>query len=156
METRRETAAETALKRLAATLPLDWRDGLASLSRMAVPDGMGAARWEGLVGDAVALAEDWGELARGLGWDAVALFGHDPDPLARRLDTAGLVALLDGRPVVALDAGGATILSADGNRTRFRRQPFPGSINPAAGSVPLWRVGEQGREPWTARREHGG
>lgn len=61
--------------------------------------------------------------------------------LARRLDTAGLAALLDGRAVVAMDAGCATILDASGDRVRFCGQPFPGARSPAAGSAPLWRLG---------------
>lgn len=122
------------------TIPPDWHLGLASLRYGPAPAGMGEARWRGLVGDALRLATDWGAAAHALGWHAVALFGHDPNPSARRLDTAGLAALLDGRTVLALDAAGATIVDPGGDHMRFRRFPFPGSIHPAAGSVPLWRL----------------
>lgn len=124
----------------------NWLAGLASLRHGPAPVGMGEARWRELVGDALKLAADWGARADALGWNAEALFGHDPNPSARRLDTAGLAALLDGRRVVAVDAASATILHLSGDLTRFRRFPFPGSINPGAGSVPLWCLA-RGTEP---------
>lgn len=132
------TVARVASVAVASELPADWQRGLARLRVSHAPAEMAEARWNELRRDAFAVAERWGVEAHRLGWNEVQLFGHDPNPIARRLDTAGLVTLLRGRSVIALDAESATILNAGGDCHRFRRMPFPGAACPAIGSVPIW------------------
>jgi hypothetical protein len=98
------------------------------------PDLISLGDWQQAVDDGRRFIVQWGAQAETLGWTAEDLFGlHDPyespEPPAatyRRLsryDVIGLIWLLHGRPVIALDADSAVIGTAAGGRLTFRRPP---------------------------------
>jgi hypothetical protein len=78
----------------------------------------------------------WAGEAIRCGWSDLDVFGcHDTAPTARR-DAMGLVLLLDGCEIVAIDPDGADLVTAGGGRQRFYRRPLPHGI------VSLWRLSE--------------
>ncbi len=60
-----------------------------------------------------------------MSWEAPDLFGAHPTKPRARLDCAGLVLLLQGRPVVAITDDSATIKAASGGSLTFRRHESP-------------------------------
>jgi hypothetical protein len=98
--------------------------------RQRCPDHVEPLRWHEAVKDGHRWLAEWGEQAEALGWTAHDLFGlHEvptrPHPSYQRLsryDCTGLIWLLRGCPVVALTATTATIKSAIGNITTYRRR----------------------------------
>ena len=65
--------------------------------------------------------ERWAAQASRLGWTAHDVFGVNQVKPFERLDGAGLVRLLNGRPVVALTEVEAVIECPNGARQVFRR-----------------------------------
>ena len=104
-------------------LPPEWARGLARLCAIPTPSDFRPARWRILVTDAQQFIERWGVQAARLGWNAYDVFGVNATKPVERVDAAGLVRLLDGRPVVALTAGEAVIQSPTGSRLTYRRKP---------------------------------
>lgn len=98
--------------------------------------------WEEAVADAQAFLEKWGAQAKALGWTSADLFGlhtppSNPRPNYQRLarhDATGLVWLLDGRAVVALTAGRATIQTRSGGGVLYRKLNKP-ALGPAGDSL---------------------
>jgi hypothetical protein len=100
-------------------------------------------RWRLAVEDGRRFLAKWGEQAESLGWDSRDLFGlHTPPdkPHATynrlsRYDATGLCWLLEGREVVALTAGTASIRNPHtGVITTYRRHNKP-SYGPLADSL---------------------
>lgn len=120
-------AVANALEPSAHVLPADWRDGLARLRHGPPPPGYGEAAWARLADEAARLGEQWGGRAVAAGWGALDLFGCSPG-FARRLDRDGLAMLLDGRPVLALNSGTATIGNRTGAPNVYRRRVKPGAV----------------------------
>ena len=69
----------------------------------------------------LAFLRDWTARAHGLGWTALDLFGVHPAKPWGRLDVMGLVPLLHGREVAALNRDRATIKMAGGQVLTYRR-----------------------------------
>lgn len=109
-----------------------WADGLERLHTLAKPAWLPADRWEELQFDAVRFVRDWGAEALRLGWTNLELFGCNPNPRARRLDNDGLIKLLHGRRITAIDDSAATIDAGRGDLLRFRK----GKLLLTA--VPIW------------------
>lgn len=108
-------------------LPVSWRDGLARLPRTGAPPHVSPAAWDHLKATALAFAERWGSQAAALGWSEIDVFGVNPDA-GRRLDRDGLVASLDGRPVLAITSEAASIGVSNGNVLRYYRGVRPGAV----------------------------
>jgi hypothetical protein len=97
------------------------------------PELISLEDWQHAVDDGRRLIIQWGEQAEALGWTADDLFGlHDPPerPASNyrrlsRYDATGLIWLLHGRPIVALNAERAVIGTANGQLT-FNRHPKSG------------------------------
>jgi hypothetical protein len=97
------------------------------------PDLIDIARWRQAVEDGQLFLAKWGEQAEALGWTSRDLFGlhkppDQPHPSYRRLsryDEAGLIWLLQGRPVVALTGASAAIENSIGAITIYRRFDKP-------------------------------
>jgi hypothetical protein len=104
--------------------------------------GFVEVRTDGGIVDARAFLARWGEQAEALGWTARDLFGlHQPPapphPSYSRLsryDEAGLIWLLQGRPVVALTEATAAIQSSSGAITSYRRHNKP-ALGPPGDSL---------------------
>lgn len=120
---------------LPAGLPDEWRHGLAEICVMPSPEYFPPQRWQQAVGDGFAFLSRWGLEAARLGWTATDLFGASPSEPWARVGMLGLVPLLDGGAVVALDASAATIETTSGSRLRYRRHVSPD------GRVRLWEIG---------------
>lgn len=106
-----------------------WQDGV---SRMRAPvPPIACVTWALVVEDARAFLRMWGDDAVKAGWTTLEVFGVNANPAARRLDTLGLVVLLQGRTVQSLDSEMA-LIGSGANMTVFRRSLV------APGGVALW------------------
>ena len=119
------------------TIPANWLAGVSRLTSMTRPAGTSSERWAVLVADAGSFLEKWGAQAVRLGWGTLDVFGVNVTRPFERLDGAGLVRLLDGRPVVALTASEAVIQCLTGSRQTFRRKP---ASNISARRCALWQL----------------
>lgn len=90
-----------------------------------VPGSIAADRWQQVLADAAMFLGMWGEQAVALGWTERDLFAVPPGP--ERWMRMGLVALLQGRPVVAITADSITI-AVRGGHSRYRRSPNMGAV----------------------------
>jgi len=101
-------------------------------------------RWQQAVEDGRRFLATWGKQAEALGWTARDLFGLQtppakPHPSYSRLsryDETGLIWLLRGREVAALTETTASIRSAAGNITIYRKHNKPALGHPGHPSVP--------------------
>lgn len=109
-----------------------WSEGVERLQALPPPTFLRPDRWEELVFDATRFLREWGGDAQAAGWRTVDVFGCYPDPQARRLDNAGLIILLHGRRVLALNDTTATI-DAGGRDIQTFQRGFE-----RAQAVPLW------------------
>ncbi len=106
-------------------VPEAWAQGVADLFTMAPPTPYTAERWIVLREDSYRFVSGWAAQARRLGWADFEVFGvYHTHPWAR-LDCMGLVPLLQGREVVALSEGQATITTAGGRTLAYRRKSGP-------------------------------
>lgn len=112
-----------------------WNEGIERLSRARRPESIEPRAWNMLVADARMLAQLWGAEFAAHGWSTLDIFGVTPQPKGRRLDIIGLISLLHGRPVDAVDADTATIRNVRGAPNRFYRRLR------AAGAVAVWEWG---------------
>jgi hypothetical protein len=107
------------------------------------PDHVPAMRWQQAVEDGRRFLATWGKQAEALGWTARDLFGLQtppakPHPSYSRLsryDETGLIWLLQGREVAALTETTASIRSAAGNITIYRKHNKPALGHPGHPSV---------------------
>jgi len=83
---------------------------------------MPARRWTRFWTDAENFLRDFGAAAVALGWSDGDLFGHDDVAPWARVDRLGLIWLLDGQQVIAIDEGAAHIQAAGGGRRTFYRR----------------------------------
>lgn len=109
-----------------------WREGVELLSRSRCPQTVDPRRWRELVADARALLQNWGAELLGFGWTTLEVFGVNRDPRHRRLDIPGLLPVLRGRPVVAVDRDTATIRANRADLQTFQRQLV------FRGGLPVW------------------
>ena len=120
-------------------VPDTWREGVARLTVLPCPDDVLPARWRTLQADATRFLGTWGVQAAGLGWSAHDVFGVNRIKPFVRLDAAGLVRLLNGRPIVALTETEAVIGCTTGSRQAYRRKLS--GVVPAGEQDLLWEVG---------------
>jgi hypothetical protein len=110
-----------------------YRNALAAL-RSKCPELVESDRWQQAIHDANSFLATWVAQAEAFGWTERDLFGLHPVPerpaanysRLSRLDGAGLIWLLHGRPVIALTETAATILAPSGANLTYRRHRTPG------------------------------
>lgn len=110
----------------------NWSEGVAILSRGRCPDGLRTETWREIQMDARLVLQNWGSDLVALGWTTLEVFGVNRDPRHRRLDIPGLVYLLHGRPVEAIDRDTALIRATKNDTMTFRRRLV------AEGGIPVW------------------
>ncbi len=117
------------------------REGVAKIADAPIPAWSSKGPWNRLVRDAKTFSDLWLERAVECGWSVNEMFGMNPKPDARRVDLLGLVPLISGRDILALDAFSAVIRNPIGDAGRY----YLGFDRSAA--VPLWDVvkGRAGR-----------
>ncbi len=97
--------------------------------------GIHIARWRQLTEDADLFLDRWEREAIEIGWTTLDLFGCSRVKPFARIDLAGLISLLDGRPVVELTETAAMVAERGARHQRFvRRLPSPEQ-------VALWNFG---------------
>ena len=131
-------AAQSVFEVAPDSVPHDWFEGVCRLIRLPCPRGVSAARWGRLQMDAAVFLETWGAQASALNWSTHNLFGVNQRKPFERVDKAGLVRLLDGRPVVAMTADEGVIQCPTGARQTFRRK----WTERGAGQALLWELGD--------------
>ena len=115
-----------------ANLPADWIDGLAKLRAMPCPASVRPDRWRQVTGDAARFVADWGVSAAALGWETLDLFGCHPLAPDQRFDCMGVVWLMTGVSIVAVDTDAIAMRTKSGARQMFYR-----SRTPSRG-IPMW------------------
>ncbi len=106
-------------------VPEEWVQGVGDLMVTPAHPDWKEGDWHTLQEDALTFLRGWADQAHRLGWTALDLFGaHLTKPTAR-LDCAGLVLLLQGRPVVAITDDSAAIRTTSGASLTFRRRAAP-------------------------------
>jgi hypothetical protein len=95
--------------------------------------GFSEGRWHGLINDAGIFLDNWANEGAALGWSAADVFGVDAVAPAARFDCLGLVPLISGGAVVAIDANCASIRTAAGGILRYRRTAL-------GNAVPVWQL----------------
>ena len=113
-------------------VPSEWAEGFARLDLMKPPAGFDRGRWRQLIDDGGRFIDRWAATAAATGWSASDVFGLHPDAPAARYDGMGLVPLICGGEVIAIEAGHATIRTLGGACLTYylRRQANTG--------VPVW------------------
>ena len=119
-----------------------WETGVARLHPRRVPAGASPREWAENVRDAVSLMRLWGKDLHDAGWSTLDVFGMEPNQAHRRLDRLGLVSLIMGGMIEAIDSDSASILIGK-DRLTYRRGPR------TSGAVPIWavRMGEGAYAP---------
>ncbi len=120
--------------------PDEWNEGVSRLISQPCPHDFLPARWRTLQADAARFLEMWAAQAARLGWTVHDLFGVNQVKPLVRLDGAGLVWLLDGRPVIALTADEAVIECRTGSRQAYRRKPA--NAVSKVERAPLWEIND--------------
>jgi hypothetical protein len=92
-----------------AGIPRTWAEGFARLDRRAPLVGFSETQWQQIVNEGGTFLDAWGAQAASLSWDAADLFGVHPDAPRNRYDQMGLVFLIGGGRVTAIDRHSATI-----------------------------------------------
>jgi len=111
----------------------DWSEGLRRLDVARPPPDFSPEQWRQLIGDGETCLAAWGREAARLGWSGLDLFGAHPIAPAARYDLMGLVPLIRGHEVVAMDVKRATTRARSGNLLTYLRRPM-------AGAVLLWEL----------------
>jgi hypothetical protein len=105
-------------------IPRGWAEGFARLEPNRPPGDVPLRRWQTFVDDiGLFLDGGWAATASALGWGPGELFGCDRYRPFARLDSAGLLWLLNGDTLVALSSEIAVIERVTGARQTYRRRP---------------------------------
>jgi hypothetical protein len=117
-------------------VPLEWRAGTSKLIAMRCPRRFKSSRWDLLVDDARRFVDEWASQCATLGWTTLDVFGVNPTAPDDRQDGKGLVVLLGGYQMVAVEAEKAAVRSQrSGNMlTIYRRK--------TSGQIPVWDLPE--------------
>jgi hypothetical protein len=109
-------------------VPREWAEGFARLDVMKPAAGFSQGRWRQLIDDGGHFIDRWAATAAAMGWSAIDVFGLHPDAPAARYDGMGLVPLISGGEVVAIEVGHATIRAPGGSCLTYylRRQTSTG------------------------------
>jgi len=107
-----------------ATAPQSWIDGVAQLDAERVPGDVPPRRWRQFIYDAARFLDNgFAAQAAALDWDALDLFGCDRKRPYARIDSAGLIWLLNGDRLVALTELSARIETRSGATLTYYRKP---------------------------------
>ena len=106
-------------------VPEVWAQGICDLLVMPPHPAWTKDGWRVLQQDALRFLQDWAAQANRLGWEALDLFGAHPTAPVARLDSKGLVLLLNGCLVVALTEDSAVIKTPLDRSLTFRRHMPP-------------------------------
>lgn len=117
-----------------------WAAGVERMARGYRPAELGEAEWRQLVVDAKQTLQNWGADFIALGWTTLEVFGVNRDPRARRLDIPGLVYLLNGSPIEAIDQDTALIRANPRDTMTFHRRLV------VTGGVPVWDWASEARQ----------
>jgi hypothetical protein len=128
-----EVEERAALIEYGADVPRAWAEGFARLHCASPAVGFSDDRWRRLIDDGGLFLDRWGNEAAAIGWNVADVFGVDPTTPAARFDRMGILSLIDGGAVVALDSTSVTIETRSGGTLRYRRTVL-------SGSVPIWQV----------------
>jgi hypothetical protein len=111
-------------------IPRDWAEGFACLDPDRAPADVPPVRWRRFVDDVGRFLDSpFCAVAAALGWAPDGLFGCDRARPFARVDSAGLLLLLNGDRLVALTENTATIETRTGARQTYRRKPNePGRV----------------------------
>jgi hypothetical protein len=127
-------------------IPIDWVQGVAYLDPDRPPNDVPRHRWRQFVGDCknfLSSSENWANRARGLGWDAMALFGCAPKRPLDYLGSAGLLWAINGGRLLELHRDWAVIDDAvHGSKRIFSRR----NVDPAKITLP-WAKPTSSRPP---------
>jgi hypothetical protein len=104
-----------------AGLPRSWAEPFARLLCSRPLGDFNPTRWQRVVDGALIFIDEWGAEAYRLGWTAEDILGLHATAPAARNDCKGIAWLLERGRVVAIDANGADIVTAQGSRQRFYR-----------------------------------
>lgn len=110
----------------------NWTAAIDRAARRGCPPAMADAAWRGLLMDARMTVQNWGSDLITLGWSTLDVFGGPLQPQHRRIDVAGLVVMLRGRPVEAIDRDTALIRATPRDTLTFHRALI------GVGGIPFW------------------
>ena len=102
-------AERAAIIEFEAGVPRTWAEGFAGLDRQRPLAGYSEMQWRKIIDGAGQFLDCWGAQAASLAWDVADVFGLDPRAPRNRYDAMGLVFLIGGGRVTALDERSATI-----------------------------------------------
>jgi hypothetical protein len=127
-----------ALVEFGVGVPRAWAEGFACLNLASPVKGFDDARWRTLIDDGGKFLDRWGAEAAKLGWAAEDVFGVHPHAPGARYHAAGLVLLINGGEVVAIDVQSASIkVKGSGSVLIYLRKP-------RQGAVALWALADSG------------
>jgi hypothetical protein len=115
-----EENERAAIVEFDAGIPRAWAEGFARLDRRAPLVGFSETQWQQIVNDGGTFLDAWGAQAASLSWDAADLFGVHPDAPRNRYDQMGLVFLIGGGQITAVDERSATIQRGQSKLTYTR------------------------------------
>ncbi len=118
-------------------VPAEWAKALAALSLAPPAEGFTPNEWHRIVDDAARFVEGWSAQATQHGWGILDVFGVHLRAPASRYDAMGLVPLIRGGEVVALNDRRATIRMPSGGELIYLRRP-------RKDAVPIWEVARAG------------
>jgi hypothetical protein len=103
------TNERAAIGEFDAGIPRAWAEGFARLDRQQPLAGYSDSQWRQIIDDSGRFLDSWGPKAAGLVWTVADVFGLDPRSPRNRYDAMGLVFLIGGGQITALDERSATI-----------------------------------------------
>lgn len=111
-------------------IPRAWAEGFARLDGFRPPADVPIWRWQIFVDDCGRFLDSgWAKQAAALGWGPFDLFGCDRDRPFARIDSAGLLWILNGDRLVAFTETSATIERRTVKQQIWRRKPSePGDV----------------------------
>jgi hypothetical protein len=111
-----------ALLEYDAGMPRPWVEPVARLLCSGPPGDYDPVRWQKVTDATLRFLDQWAAVAYALSWQLEEIIGMDPVASAARHDRKGLALLLErGSRVVAIDADGADIMTAQGSQQRYYR-----------------------------------
>jgi hypothetical protein len=115
--------------------PAAWAEGLARLNLAQPPGDVPPHRWVRFIDDAGQFLDGgWAARAAALGWGPLELFGCDRHAPFARIDQAGLLWLLNGRPLAML-SGDVAIIACGQNTVQTYRRGAAGH-----GAILVWEL----------------
>lgn len=118
--------------------PREWAEGFACLDLTRPLAGFGTGRWRQIIDDGGRFLDRWASQAAAVGWSAADVFGLHPAAPASRYDGMGLVPLIGGGEVIAVEPDHAVIrMQCGACLTYYLRRLRPDA-------VPVWDLVERG------------